>query len=167
MKTRGSMISRFRPRRHDDGASAVEFALVVPFLLLLVFGIISFGLYFAGALGLSNATREAARYGVVQNRTCTEIAESLQSTSSGTLGIVYPITFTGSRGTATCAGSIASDGNITYTSSSPSTTVMCANSTPAADELEVQAVAGANIFIPTMVIDLDLTGKGAYRCEFS
>jgi Flp pilus assembly protein TadG len=161
------MIARLRPKRgRDDGASAVELALVLPILFLLIFGIISFGLYFAGALGLSNATREAARYGVVQNRTCAQIAQSLQSTSSGTLGVVYPITFTISRDTVTCGGSIASNGAISYTSGSQST-VMCTGSTPTKDELRVQATAGANIFIPTMVIDLKLSGKGAYRCEFS
>lgn len=161
------MIARLRPKRaRDEGASAVELALVLPILFLLIFGIISFGLYFAGALGLSNATREAARYGVVQNRTCEQIAQSLQSTSSGTLGVVYPITFTITRGAVTCGGSIASSGAITYSSGSQST-IMCTGSTPTTDELRVQATAGANIFIPTMVIDLDLSGKGAYRCEFS
>lgn len=162
------MIARFRPRRRsDDGASAVELALVLPILMLLIFGIISFGLYFAGALGLSNATREAARYGVVQNRTCTQIAQSLQTSSQGTLGIVYPITFTGTRGTKTCAGSISSSGTITYTSASPATTILCAGSTAAADEVRIQAIASANLFIPTLVIDLKLSGRGAYRCEFS
>src|SRR5215204_889408 len=109
------MIGKVRSARgrRDEGAAAVEFALVVLPLLLLVFGIISFGLYFAGSLGLSNATREAARYGVVQDRTCEQIAQSLQSTSSSTLGIVYPINFTVTRGTASCAGSIAAGGSIT------------------------------------------------------
>ena len=37
------MIARLRPRRRrDDGASAVEFALVLPILLVLAFGIISY-----------------------------------------------------------------------------------------------------------------------------
>lgn len=161
------MIARLRQAtRRDDGASAVELALVLPILFLLIFGIISFGLYFAGALGLSNATREAARYGVVQNRTCAQVAQSLQSTSSGTLGVVYPITFTITRGALTCGGSIASNGAISYTSGDQAT-VMCSGSTPTTDELRVQALAGANLFIPTMVINLKLTGKGAYRCEFS
>jgi len=166
------MIARLREAtRKDDGASAVEFALVLPLLALLVFGIITFGFYFAGALGLSNGTREAARYGVVQNRTCADLASEIRSTVKGTLGVIYPITFTATRGSSVCKGSIAapsssgSDGAITYSTSA--TTVLCAGSKPGADELTVTTSAGAGDFIPFVSFDLSLTGKGAYRCEFS
>jgi Flp pilus assembly protein TadG len=163
------MIGRIRPihGRRDDGASAVELALVLPILMLILFGIISFGLYFAGSLGMSNATREAARYGVVQNRTCQQIADSLASTSSGTLGVVYPINFTITRGAVSCGGSIASSSASASVTSGAASTVMCAGSTSTTDELKIQATAGANLFIPSMVINLKLVGRGAYRCEFS
>ena len=39
----------------------VEFALVLPILLMLLFGIIDFGLYFYNDLELSHAARDAAR----------------------------------------------------------------------------------------------------------
>jgi hypothetical protein len=51
----------------SDGASAVEFALVVPVLLLLVFGIIEYGLWFSDSLSARQGVREAARQGVVGN----------------------------------------------------------------------------------------------------
>jgi len=41
----------------------VEFALVMPLLLMLLFGIISTGLTFSDHLSATNAAREAARYG--------------------------------------------------------------------------------------------------------
>jgi hypothetical protein len=47
----------------DRGASAVEFALIAPVLLALLFGIVDYGLYFADTLsvqqGLSSAARSA------------------------------------------------------------------------------------------------------------
>jgi hypothetical protein len=166
------MIARMRAAsRGDEGASAVEFALVLPLLVMLAFGIISFGLYFAGLLGLSNATREAARYGVVQNRSCEAIAQDLRSTSRGTLGIVYPITFTITRGSKVCSGSIAEatsanpDGALSF--SGDKTMIMCSGSTSASDELIVETRAEATMFVPFVSADLSLTGKGAYRCEFS
>jgi Flp pilus assembly pilin Flp len=55
---------RWRPRRGDDGAAAVEFALVLPILILILFGIIDYGLYFNASLqsrwGVHDATRSAA-----------------------------------------------------------------------------------------------------------
>lgn len=49
--------------RGDRGASAVEFALVMPLLLMLLFGLITTGLTFSDYQSSTNASREAARYG--------------------------------------------------------------------------------------------------------
>jgi Flp pilus assembly protein TadG len=55
-------------RRGDErGASAVEFALVVPILLMLVFGIIDFGLMIRANTVLANAAREGARNGSISH----------------------------------------------------------------------------------------------------
>ena len=52
-------------RRHkghfDRGAAAVEMALVMPILILMVMGIIDFGRIFNGEIQLSQAAREGAR----------------------------------------------------------------------------------------------------------
>ena len=53
--------------RHDErGASAVEFALLLPVLILILFGIVEFGLAFYTQQVLTNASREGARAGIVQ-----------------------------------------------------------------------------------------------------
>lgn len=46
----------------ERGAAAVEFALIVPALLLLIFGIADFSWVFNQQVSLSNAAREASRY---------------------------------------------------------------------------------------------------------
>ncbi|GAB4099291.1 TadE/TadG family type IV pilus assembly protein [Sinomonas halotolerans] len=48
-------------RRRERGAVAVEFALVLPLLLTLLFGIIEFGRIYNAQIVFSNAAREAAR----------------------------------------------------------------------------------------------------------
>lgn len=48
-------------RQRERGAAVVEFALVVPLLLLLVFGIIEFSILFYDKAVITNASREAAR----------------------------------------------------------------------------------------------------------
>lgn len=54
-----------RPGRRDRGAAAVEFALVMPVLFLLLMGILNFGLWFNDSLQLRQGVREAARQAVV------------------------------------------------------------------------------------------------------
>lgn len=49
----------------DLGQGLVEFALVLPLILLLISGIVEFGRMLAIYNGVSNASREAARYGAV------------------------------------------------------------------------------------------------------
>lgn len=89
--------------RLDRGSSAVEFALVLPLLLLLLFGMIDFGRLLYTKVELSSAAREGARVlalghpGDVQSRVA--LATSLSpvtatSTSScpGTMATVHVTT---------------------------------------------------------------------------
>jgi Flp pilus assembly protein TadG len=48
-------------RANDRGAAAVEFALVLPLLLILIFGIIDFGRLLNAKITLTEAAREGAR----------------------------------------------------------------------------------------------------------
>ena len=64
MFARGLTAGHTRTRaRRERGAVAVEFALVLPVLVMLVLGIVSFGLALNSHVGLSNAVREGARFG--------------------------------------------------------------------------------------------------------
>ena len=59
---------RKRGRRSGRGQSLVEFALVLPFFAIILFGIIDFGRYVFTANSLNNGAREAARFASVVNR---------------------------------------------------------------------------------------------------
>jgi Flp pilus assembly protein TadG len=55
-----------RHARDERGASAVEFALVVIPLLMVIAGIVNFGVVFAQQLALDNSVRAGARAAVVE-----------------------------------------------------------------------------------------------------
>lgn len=61
-----------------EGQAMVEMALVLPVLLILVFGIIEFGNVFGAYVIVNNLAREGARYGVV-GHTDTEIQNYILS----------------------------------------------------------------------------------------
>jgi Flp pilus assembly protein TadG len=52
--------------RGQHGASAVEFAILLPVLMLILFGTIEFGMVMYSREVLTNASREGARAGIVQ-----------------------------------------------------------------------------------------------------
>ena len=52
-------------QRDQDGAAAVEFALLLPLLVLMLFGLIQFGIAFNTKIQATNAAREGARMAVV------------------------------------------------------------------------------------------------------
>jgi Flp pilus assembly protein TadG len=53
-------------RLNERGASAVEFAIVLPVLMFILFGTIEFGMIMFSREVLTNAGREGARAGIVQ-----------------------------------------------------------------------------------------------------
>ena len=76
------------PRRERGrGQSLVEFSLVFPLLLLLVFGLIDLGRLVYASNALSEAAREGARYGSVQARSASDIAGIEAYTVSQVAGI--------------------------------------------------------------------------------
>ena len=52
-------------RHNEKGAAIVEFAIILPLLLLLVFGMIEFSLLMYNKAMITNASREGARRGIV------------------------------------------------------------------------------------------------------
>lgn len=61
------MIRIFRKLKNEKGQALVEFALVLPLLLLIVCTIIDFGWIFYNNISINNCCREGARYAVVNS----------------------------------------------------------------------------------------------------
>lgn len=69
-----------RSRRNENGQAVVEFALVLPLMLLVLLGIVQFGSVFRDYIALTDAVRAGAREG--------SVARSLQPPSSREASIV-------------------------------------------------------------------------------
>lgn len=54
--------------RNEKGASIVEFAIVLPLFLVLIFGIIEFGIIMYNKAMITNASREGARHGIMYTK---------------------------------------------------------------------------------------------------
>ena len=77
--------ARLRHRRGERarGQSLVEFALVGPLLLVLVFGCVDFGRAYFHENGLTNAAREGLRLAILQDHLCNTFNGPLGSCSTG------------------------------------------------------------------------------------
>jgi hypothetical protein len=79
------MLNLIRRRREkgekgQKGQALVEFALLVPIFLILMFAIVDFGMGFYSWITVTNSAREGARIGAVQAST-TEIEERVKATA--------------------------------------------------------------------------------------
>lgn len=151
------MTARNRARglhwRRDDGAVAIEFALVLPILVVLVFGIVQFGLFFNRQQGVHAAAREGARIAALSSTTSDDIVTRVDSALSGislpdgrTITISstgYSYSTTGSAGDATrpCQDNFGASVTVTVTASM---------------DFEIP---------PIMTRDVTVTGTGDFRCE--
>ena len=75
IKGRVSLIFQ-RGMFSEKGIAAIEFALFIPLLVVLLMGIIDFGMLMTNQAGLVNASREGARSGIILSsppKTATDI----------------------------------------------------------------------------------------------
>ena len=71
------ILSRRRPRRQDEhGQSLVEFALVFPIFVLLLAGMIQFGMIFWGQNTLNQLVRDTGRFAATLNCTPAAVSDS-------------------------------------------------------------------------------------------
>ncbi len=153
------------PRRQEKGAAVVEFAIVTPLLLMVVFGIIAFGMLFAQNLSLNNAARQAARSGVIKGTTCAQI-NSLAKDSAATINMpssaVQVKVF---RGAAEPANWNATS-NLCTTANN---TMQPCTGQPKGTNLYVRLTYDSELIIPLFITDnhFNVTGKGVFRCEYS
>lgn len=81
------MLERRRAAR-DRGAAAVEAALVLPLLLMLVFGIIDFGRMLNAQITVTEAAREGARAASLGSSTEAQARVDKVATNLGTVNTV-------------------------------------------------------------------------------
>jgi Flp pilus assembly protein TadG len=80
-----SMRAKLRKEaKKEDGAAAVEFALIVGLLAILVFGLLEYGLAFWQVQNLRAATREGAREAAVGGSNA-EIRTAMVNAAGGSL----------------------------------------------------------------------------------
>jgi Flp pilus assembly protein TadG len=75
-------MHRFR-RFKRRGATAVEFAIVAPLFVLLVFGVIEFGRALMVKQIITNAAREGARRAIIESSTETEVKQVVNAYLTG------------------------------------------------------------------------------------
>ena len=81
MKNATSRRRRFARQRH--GAAVVEFALVAPLFIMLVFGILEYGRMVMVQQVLTNAAREGARAAVLDGATSTSVTAKVNAYLNG------------------------------------------------------------------------------------
>jgi Flp pilus assembly protein TadG len=139
--------------KNQRGTSAVEFAIILPLLVVFVFGIIEFGLVFYNKAMVTNASREAARAGIVYRDPPLTVAE-IQSVAHN-----Y------------CGGMLVSFGS----SSDPTTTVPSGECANHGDELVVNVAFQYDfLLIPDFLAaffagdipgSIDVSAVTRMRCE--
>lgn len=75
--------------KDEKGASSVEFAIILPVLILILFGILEFGFVYRDYLAITHAAREGARLAAVGNYSETEIRQRSYPVSPTYVSLAY------------------------------------------------------------------------------
>lgn len=100
-------------RDSESGAQLIEFAVILPILLSMLFGIVTGGVAFSHNLSIDNAARETARYAATLpvdgdlDDWLESVADVAVATATGTLD-------TGQAGRQVCVAYVYPDGSDTH-----------------------------------------------------
>jgi Flp pilus assembly protein TadG len=141
VKSRTSWASR---RRSERGAAAVEFAILLPVLILILFGIIEFSIAYNHEQGLHAAAREGARVAALPQTTQATVIDRVRSALQGVMD-----------------STDIQNATITVT---PSGNQPCSG-VPAGTHVIVTVSAPDDLAIPLFTKTLTLTGRGEFLCE--
>ena len=104
---RGGTAVRASRARADHGAAAVELALVLPLLMLLLFGVIDFGRMLNMQIALSQGAREGVRV--------LALGGSVSDATARTTAAAHPVTGATVTTVSCPAGSTTADAQVTAT----------------------------------------------------
>lgn len=117
MKSRSRQLRHLSKARGELGAQMVEFALALPFVLLVVFALVGFSIVFAVQHSLSNAVSQGARVVAVAGATGNAESAARQILQSSLPSALYPSGFTfnapGITSASNCAASLSTGSNPT------------------------------------------------------
>ena len=95
MRTRD--LSFRRLRRDSAGSSAVEFALLAPVFLGLMFGVVEVGVYMQNYNAVRTRAGDAARFATVQYQRNNQVSETTLEDNIAVMGIASPYNLDSNR----------------------------------------------------------------------
>ena len=153
---------------------------MIPLLLLIVFGLINFGIIFSQQLTINNAVRDGARKAVVNDasspaRTCDGILAEVQNQLSAigigpaeAKNVQVKVTQDGWTNASGCGSTFQSTSFGAAASHRPCIGSFSTSANTARSIIvEARYVADVAVSVPPFPTTITLTSKGVYRCEFS
>ena len=158
----------------ETGAALVEFALILPLMMMLLLGMFSGGLAYNRKISLTNGAREASRYGATLpvsgsvNTWLDRVADVATNTAEGELGTSVPgryicVAFVNPASTGGATTRRVEDGTtVTYTAGS----TCYSDGTALANATRVQVVVKRRSTLETVLWNRDLVLEGRSTVRF-
>jgi len=85
------MLERFKRKiKNQKGASSIEFALILPVLVMLMVGIFEFGMAYSNYIAITHAAREGARLAAVNQFSEELVRERAYPVTPDSISLTYP-----------------------------------------------------------------------------
>jgi Flp pilus assembly protein TadG len=170
----GASLSRASGRKpiSETGVSAVEFALVLPVLVLIVGAIVDFGFLFSQQIAFNTAARDAARSAVRQDLSgarpsCATVATNARASAASGAGAI------GANATAIAVSVVGPDGSCSLPAGSVSASgaalYPCVGSSGASTPRTQVTLSYASTppFPLPFMGAMTLTARGDFTCEYT